>query len=32
MDIDTLGTNALASNSVTTAKIADDAVTTAKIP
>ena len=32
MAIDTLGANALASNSVTTAKIADDAVTGAKIP
>ena len=31
MAIDTLGANALASNSVTTAKIADDAVTTAKV-
>ena len=31
MAIDTLGANALASNSVTTAKIADDAVTGAKI-
>jgi hypothetical protein len=32
MAIDTLGANALASNSVTTAKIAADAVTSAKIP
>tara|TARA_B100000123_G_scaffold92510_1_gene67223 strand:- start:557 stop:1135 length:579 start_codon:yes stop_codon:yes gene_type:complete len=32
MAIDTLGANALASNSVTSAKIADDAVTSAKIP
>mgnify|MGYP006241984947 CR=1 FL=1 len=32
MAIDTLGANALASNSVTTAKIANDAVTGAKIP
>jgi len=32
MAIDTLGANALASNSVTTAKIIDDAVTAAKIP
>ena len=32
MAIDTLGANALASNSVTTAKIANDAVTSAKIP
>ena len=32
MAIDTLGANALASDSVTTAKIADDAVTAAKIP
>ena len=32
MAIDTLGANALASNSVTTAKIANDAVTAAKIP
>ena len=32
MAIDTLGANALASNSVTTAKIVDDAVTSAKIP
>ena len=32
MAIDTLGANALASNSVTTAKIADNAVTGAKIP
>ena len=32
MAIDTLGANALASNSVTTAKISDDAVTAAKIP
>ena len=32
MAIDTLGANALASNSVTTVKIADDAVTSAKIP
>ena len=32
MAIDTLGANALASDSVTSAKIADDAVTAAKIP
>lgn len=32
MAIDTLGANALASNSVTTAKIVNDAVTSAKIP
>ena len=32
MAIDTLGANALASNSVTTAKIVNDAVTAAKIP
>jgi len=32
MAIDTLGANALASNSITTAKIAADAVTSAKIP
>ena len=32
MAIDTLGANALASDSVTTAKIADNAVTAAKIP
>jgi len=32
MAIDTLGANALASNSVTTAKIINDAVTAAKIP
>ena len=32
MAIDTLGANALASDSVTTAKISDDAVTAAKIP
>ena len=32
MAIDTLGANALASNTVTTAKIAADAVTSAKIP
>ena len=32
MAIDTIGANALASNSVTTAKIAADAVTSAKIP
>ena len=32
MAIDTIGANALASNSVTTAKIANDAVTGAKIP
>ena len=32
MAIDTLGANALASDSVTTAKIVDDAVTSAKIP
>ena len=31
MAIDTLGANALASNSVTTAKVADDAITNAKI-
>ena len=31
MAIDTLGANALASNSVTTAKISDDAVTSAKV-
>ena len=31
MAIDTLGANALASNSVTTAKVADDAITSAKV-